>query len=381
MISQPETGAAQCEPDDIDLIAVFRTLLAWWKLVLLFVLLGAIVAFVYSRMQPKEYTSTSVIYPQDSSGGGLAALMKDFPLAIGGSSTGGGDYLAALLKSDTLRLKVIHTLKLRDNPLFYGKGTPSFEDIVKTYSKRVVVSKDKLSGAISVSATVFDPRLAARIANEVVDDLGAMVITSSRVKSDFIEKKMNQTARLLNKAEEQTRDFQEANDIASLDDQTKVFITELGDLEGKILDIDAELRGVESRLANAGDPDQLVAMEVQKRSLLSSKATLDAKKQEMMAKVAKVPAVGLKYVRLQRKLAVLGKTYELLTQQYQLAQISQRGEYGDYQVIDRARPIFRKVAPRTGMNTVVGGMLGGVLAIVLVYAMTNRRTQSRTRRR
>ncbi len=371
MLSQSDTGVTQRGTDDIDLLPVFWKLLSWWKVWALFGLLGAIVAFGYSLTIPREYASTSVIYAQDSSGSGLAALVKDLPVSLGSGS--GGDYLAALLKSDTMRLRVIRQLKLQDNPKFHGKEKPSLDEVARVYSNRVTVSRDKVGGSITVSATVFDPRLAATVVNKIVDNLGDMVITSSKAKSHFIAKKLGETAALLEEAEDQTRDFQEKNDIAAIDEQAKIFITEMGSLDTKLLDLDVELQGLESRLANAGDPDQLVAMEIQKRSLLSSRAILEAKKKDMMGRVSTLPEVGLQYMRLQRKLAVLGKTYELLTQQYQLAQISQRGEYGDYQVIDRARPVYKKVAPRTMVNAAFGGTLGALLAVILMSVITNAR--------
>src|SRR4030067_1216828 len=115
--------------------------------------------------------------------------------------------------------------------------------------------------------------------------------------------------------------------------------SKLAELDGRALGVEVQLREIESELANSGELNALVQLEVRKKALQESKQFLDARIEEIQRSMGELPVVTLRYARLQRNVVVLSKTYELLTEQYQLATISQHGEDGDYQIIDRARPV------------------------------------------
>jgi uncharacterized protein involved in exopolysaccharide biosynthesis len=176
--------------------------------------------------------------------------------------------------------------------------------------------------------------------------------------------------------------------VADIDEMSKEMIRQLGELDGRLIVLDQELQAVISELSNAGRMNVLVEQEVRRRALESSKEYLVARREELHKQLTKLPAVGAEYVRLQRDVMVLTKVFELLTEQYQLTSITQKGEDGDYQIIDRARPNHKKVAPRTMVNTALGGFLTFILAGIAInlrenyrYNKTRRRSVTRSLRR
>ena len=364
--------------DEIDLIQVLAPLTARWKLLLVIGFLGCVGGFLYSRTLPRIYASSATIYVQQAQG--AAGLLRNLPVSLGSSSGGTSyGYILTLLRSESLRNLAIKNLKLLDNQKFtYGEKLTDIQALGRL-SKMVWVLDGK-DGSIALGAETRDPELAANIVNTMVDGLGKLVQTASTRKANFIEHKLNTTSNDLARAEEEMSKFMETHDVAMIDEQTKGMIQQLGELDIRLLDLDAKLQSLDSNLTNEGDLNRLVDKEVERKSLEQSRNYIAGERDKLKAQLDKLPEVGTQYVRIQRKITVLGKTFELLTEQYQLARITQKGEDGDYQVIDRAWPNLRKVAPKTISVCLMGGIAADAVAIVLIFLLDRSRRTRRDRR-
>ncbi|MCE5199737.1 MAG: GNVR domain-containing protein [Armatimonadota bacterium] len=363
--------------DEVYLQDILAPLFAQWKLLLVVMLIGSIAGFCVSKCLKKTYESTATIFVQQS--GGLSSLMKSMPIAGASGSGDSNSYLVTLLKSNTMARNTITRLDLCKQPDF-SEGKPlDMEKAVRQFKGTVRV-KDGKSGNIDISVKAHNPYLAARIANTMLDGLGSLVVTASKRKADFIDDRLKETTQDLDNAEERLMRFCEKNDATAIDDVTKTMIGQLSSLDAQLLQIDADLEGIRSQQENAGELESLVEGEVHRKSLESSRDFVVKKREELRNKLEHVPSVAAKYARLQRKVAVLSKTFELLTEQYQLARITQKGEDGDYQIVDRAVPQLKKVSPRGSMNTALGGILGLFIAVVVVSIRAGRNSRSTTRR-
>ena len=349
-----ETIRAQ-DTAEIDLGDVASRLMVRWRILLFTFIIGALAAFCVSSLLPKKYESCATIYAQQNSLS--SSLLRDLPTGLISSGGGSSGYLGVLLRSDTMLRRVIYTLNLTKNRNFCQSKQIDIDKVIKRLKESVTVAENK-NGSIDIVVRASNPKLAAKIANAILDNLGMLVSTGSERKTDFISEKLIEVNRKLHLAEDDLLRFQKKNDVASIDEETQSMITQLSELDAKSVASEMELREVNSELANSGELDTLVGLEVRKKSVESSKQYLDKRIAELQEKMSDVPAVAIQYARLQRKLSTLNKTYELLTEQYQLASISQHGEDGDYTVIDRARPVKEPVSPRRMLNTAIGGMIG-----------------------
>ncbi|MCX8052680.1 MAG: Wzz/FepE/Etk N-terminal domain-containing protein [Armatimonadetes bacterium] len=352
--------------DELDPIGFLVPLMGKWKLLSLATVIGALAGFLISQLMPRVYQSRATIYAMQS--GGASSLLRSLPVPLGAIGTSGttASYYAALLESETMFRNVIARLKLTHIREFAGEK-PDIEEALRRLKKRVDV-KEKRDGTVEIMIRCQSPYLAARIGNTMLDCLDGMVVTSARRKVAFISARLEETMRDLRKAEDDMRRFQEENDIALVDEQTRALISELSELDGRLLALDVELEEVSSRLTNSGDLESLIDDEVRKRAIESSRNYVLARRAALQEKLTRIPHVAVEYARLQRRIAVLNKTFEILTEQYQLQRITQQGEDGDYQIIDRARPNTRKVSPRTAVNTVLGGALAFTLTALGVTA-------------
>lgn len=355
--------------DEIDLMDYIRPLLPRWKLLLLVFVLGGVASFFISRMLPKQYSSMASIYVQQSSG--AMSILRNLPVPVASGSSSLNGYLVTLLQSQSMRISVIDRLQLRDNKKLFPKERPSIADTLEKLGSIVAVSESK-SGGVIITVTTIDSQLAADIANTMLDLLSKYVVTASRKKADFTFVKLQETEDKLDVAEEKLMKFLESNDVAAIDEQTKQMIEALGLLDERLTSVEAEIKQVDSELENSGDMETLIGLEVRKRALVSSRDYIQSQRNDIRKKLAKLPEVAAKYAKLQREILILSKSFELLTEQYEMAQITQKGEDGDYQIIDRARPNPNKVAPRNGLNALLGAMLCLFVGCVLVNVKAQR---------
>lgn len=366
----------ECQYDEtLDLSTLVAPLLSRWKLLLLFLLLGCAVGFTATRFVPKTYQSTAVIFAKQSRS---SDLMRSLPIPLISSSGGTSGYFTAILQSQTCLRRVITRLDLPNNPVFTRGKKMTTDEVIKRLEKTVDV-KDNKSGSTNIAVKAWSPRLAADIANAMVETLGGLVVRTSKRKADFIAARLDETTRDLRNAEDEMQHFAEKTDVASIDEQTKDMVRELGELDGRLVSLDVELEEVSSRLSNSGELESLVDLEVRKKAIESSRSVVSAKRAELQDKLESIPGVAANYGRIQRKIMVLSSTFEILTQQYQMERITQQGEDGDYQIIDRARPNMKKVAPRTMVSIASGGMLGMVLGAFVASAGAGRRKYKKGR--
>lgn len=345
--------------EEIDLRDVSSKLVARWKLLVLVTIIGAAVAFGVSKQLPKTYESKATIFVQQNSM--TASLFRDLPMGLGSSSSGTSGYLLTLLQSERMLRDVVRRLNLTALSQY---GT-DLEPALRRLRETVFVADDK-NGGIGITVKSTSPKLAADIANAMLDNLGNVVTTSSKRKAIFIAKKLRETDLALRDAERKLEVFQETSEIASVQEETKGVIDQLIDIDGRLLQSNMELRQVESDLANSGELNALVDTEVHKKSVEASRDVLAEKQRKLQKRLSMLPAKAVRYARLERRIGVLSKTYELLTEQYQLASISQHGEDGDYQIVDRASPKMKPVSPRVMLNTGIGAMLSFLAAAFLI---------------
>ncbi len=349
--------------DGIDLIEYLAPLIARWKLLLLASLIGAVATFAYSRTLPKVYQSSATIFVQQSSG--TSGLLLNLPISLASSGGGNSGYLTALMQSDALLRRVSEQYDLPQKLGMVGKKRVNEDDAVELFRKNLAISENK-GGSMTITLNSSDPHLAALLVNGILDNLASFMVTRSKKKVGFITKKLAETNRDLDLAEQKLTRFLENNDITAIDEETKAMIQQLGGLESNLLGLDTELQSITSELSSEGDLNTLVDKEVKKKSLEASIDYLKKKREDMRVKLAGLPTIATKYAQIQRNIMVLSKTYELLTEQLQIANITQKGEDGDYQIIDRARPNNKKIAPKVMMNTVVGGIMTFMFVAVLI---------------
>lgn len=340
-----------------------------WRLLAGAFLGGAVLAYALSKLLvPNAYESTGMVYvDRNSAGVGASGLT-----AALGMQSGQSGYVAALLQSDTMMRRVAKELDLANNRYFKETG-PNAQEKAQAALKRSVNVKVDKNGAVTLTARTPDPQLSADIVNHCLNNLGKLFKTKSQKKAEFLEEQIKATKEKLQAAEQQMLRFQQSNKIALIDEETKTFIQQLGTLENQLVGLDVQLEQVKSELADEGDLEELVKLRVKKRSLEASRAVLVEQIADAKKKLAGAPQASLEYARIARDVMMQTNTLERLTEQYQLASLTQHGEDGDYQVIDWGQPKHEPVGPRHSVNGFLGGVAACLLACLYVLSPNKRK--------
>lgn len=232
--------------DEIDIMELLRKLLASWKQILKFCVVGAVVGVIAAYSIPKKYSSEAKLAPEASSrasGGGLSSLASLAGINIGGMETGdvmSPDIFPEIVqttpfvielfplpvefkhKKETLTLPLYEYIKEYKREPWWKKipALPSmaigmvrgifssgdedsgsgFADInpieltleqagiAAEIKKALNVSVDKKSGLVSVVATTQDPHVSATLCKTVIGNLQRYVTAyrTDKARQDLV---------------------------------------------------------------------------------------------------------------------------------------------------------------------------------------------------
>lgn len=358
------------EEDEIDLFELFRVLLKHWKLVVIMPFVVAIITAVYSLTIPNSFKATSTIFVHSS---GKMSMLSALPFAgmIPGLGGGGGssEYLMVFLKSRTMSDHIIERFGIATNPVFItGKKLEEikYEDLLKIVDRTVSVDKDK-DGLISVSAETTDPELSAQIATAYIENLRRFARGPQTTKRQFVEGQLELVKKELEQAEDVFKEFQDKHKLFAIEKQAAVTIEKLARLEAEKVGAGVSLQMQDSLLKSSGNLPELVRIESQKVSETAKIGALEKEIAVTEKEIGQLPQLALEFARLTRDLKVKEKVFGVLTEQYEMAKISEAEEGSQFEVVDHARVPEVKSKPRRSIMVILAGLSAGVLGVFAAF--------------
>lgn len=361
----------------VQLLPLYKRTLRTYVKVLAGVFLGVL---VFSFIQPQTWRAATTIMPPESGsgGGGLASLLSAAPISL---SMGGADSKTALtfveiLRSRTIRERVVDSLRLVDNPLFSGMTR---HDIVEELGKDVYVeiSKSaKVTVEVDVQTRWFDPFanygeqaavLAARIANSYRNTLDQLnqekSVSQARSARRYIERVLDVTKAEIDSIQDSMEVFQRQNNVLALDDQLGAMAANVGKVGGELAQARIEYTLFQQEF-NASAPilqalQRKIAMlesqyrQIQDGGLVSSDG--------LSVPVAKMPTLMREYLNLTSAIKVKSQLAVFLESQRMQELVQEAKDVPTVVVLDSALPPKRKIAPSRPL------MLG--LAFVVITAL------------
>ena len=360
------------DEDEIDLFELGAVLVRHWRLVVLFPFVVAVLVALYSLTMPNFFKAKATIFVHSKSGG-MSSLLSSIPMAglLGGLPGGGssGEYLMAYLKSRTITDEIIQQFNLATDPLIIGDKPPEkvyYDDLLKIMDQVVAVSQDK-SGLITLTAETRSASFSTELVRGYLGKLANFAKGPARQKRMFVEEQLNKVNEELAAAEMAFKAFQDEHKLVSIDEQSKAVIGKLVELESSKVQSEIQLKMQESLLQSSGNLPHLVQVE--------SKKVAEEAKQAALAKAIGIaegdlkalPALGLQYVRLKRHLAVREKVFSMLTEQFEMAKISEAEEGSMFEIMDQPRVPDRKSKPRRSIIVILAGLTAGMLGVFAAF--------------
>jgi uncharacterized protein involved in exopolysaccharide biosynthesis len=221
------------------------------------------------------------------------------------------------------------------------------KDAREELASKTDVAADRKSGIITIKVTDHDPKRAAAMANEYVQDLDRLVAqvntTSAHRERVFLEGRLTEVNQDLESAEKQFSEFASKNVALDIPAQGKAMIEAAAALKGQLIVAQTELQGLrqiysDNNVRVRGLQARVNELENQTQQLGGSadgSADSSAKNnQSLYPSIRKLPILGVSYADLFRNTKVQEAVFESLTQEYELAKVQEAKETPSVKVID-----------------------------------------------
>lgn len=381
--------------DEISLVDLARILVKRSKLIAAVTIFVTVSSVTIALLLPNQYSSTATLLPiEKKSSGNLSSLMDSVGGGLGmiaaqaGIGGGAADKFVTILNSRSLTEKVIESENLLPvlfekewdfstkrwkKPLLHytaKRSGPSLQDGVARMKERLSAGKDKKTDVISVSFTAEDPKFAARIVNAYAANLELYLkenaLSSAKRNRIFIEGQLQKVRGEMEFYETNLKNFQQANKVVAIDAQTEASVRTYADLKSKVISAEVELRILEQGSFETDPRVSLKRQEISELKRQLAKFEVGGESGPIVS-FQKAPSLGLNYARLKRELLIRERVFELLTQQFEMAKITEAQDDISFQVLDAAIPPEKKSGPKRSF-IVIGALLASLAsAIVLAF--------------
>ena len=365
---------------------ITRFLRSCWarrKMVALIVAAGMLISLANALLTPKTYSSTTTLMPPDASSpyydvmgllspsSGAASLGSEV-LGIGTP----GDLYTSILESRNVqdgmvaRFDLVHHYKV------------SFlDDARNDLASQTKIDQDRQSGIISISVNTDDPAFSAELAQGYVEELNRVVTEDStsaaRRERVFLEARVKEVKQDLDDSAKALSQFSTKTKAIDVSSQAKSMMDAESRLEDELMDGRSQLAAL--RQTYSEDNNLVKAAEARnaelQREINATGGTPDrngsatAGGGSVYPTVGELPALGLTYYDLERKVNVDEALWESLTKEYETAKFEEAREIPTLHVLDAAEIPRIKSGPNRKLMILTGTLISFVLACLLVLVL------------
>lgn len=343
---------------------------------------GLVFATAIAFLIPNRYSSTVKLMPPDQSLNSGAAMLASLTGQLGGGLTGlaenalgmktSGALFEGILKSDTVQDDLIQKFNLQK---IYG--TAYLEDTRKTLAAHTTISDDEKSGLISISVSDRDPKRAAAMVQEYVNELNWVVThlstSSAHRERVFLDERLKQVGANLKEAENSFSQFASEKGAIDVPNQGRAMVSAAATLQGQLIAAESQLQGLRQIYTDKDVRVRAVQARVdQMRSSLQKIAGKNADEKssagELFPSISQLPVLGVTYSDLLRQAKVQETVLATLTQEDELAKVQEAKEVPSVNVLDPPLVPQKKSFPPHLLIMLLGGFFAFTLAVVWVLA-------------
>jgi uncharacterized protein involved in exopolysaccharide biosynthesis len=358
--------------DDLGLLDLVLIAARRWRVVVTSAAAGGVAAFLLSMLIAPQFTAkVTFLPPQSSAGSGIGLALQSLgPLAsmAAGGLTGkaSGDLYVSFLGSETILDRMIARFKLRQ--LYKADYQFEARDILKN---RTRVTLGKRDGLIAIEVDDVDPKRAAAMATQYVDELrqltAGMALTEAQRKRVFFQGQLETTRTKL--AEAQAALQASGFNQGALRSEPRAAAEEYARVMEELTATEVQQSAQSSRLAS-GAPEML--------HLQATAAALRARLQAI-EKQSTDSAQSQDYIGKYRDFKYQETLYDALSKQFEAARLEESKDDNLIQVVDPAQVPEWKSKPKRSMYALAGMLLAGLVASVVCIVAGIRRHANQDR--
>lgn len=373
------------EDQEINLLDYLAVIIKRRRMIARNALVAALVMAVITFILPSMYQATTTLLPPDEGNqGGLGSLLANSPIpfldmpGLGGASS--SEIFVEILNSRTVAKGVLSTkykFEEKTQTLSEIFDINSAAKAVAKLQKQSIISSNE-QGVIKISVQLGNPKLAADVANQFVEELDkvnqAKSLSKAKSSRIYIEEQLELTVAKLKEASRNLADYQEEFKALNLEEQTKVAIEQAGEIKGTIMAREVELE-VARQTMKKNNPvilrlqKEVDELKKQFEQLQFGKATTSGEQKDYFIPFSEVPEVGLQYAELIREVKVQETVWQLLNQQFYSAKIQEARDTPTVQVLDKAIPPEKRSSPKRRMLVMIAVFLAVTFSIFAAFVM------------
>jgi len=341
---------------------------------------GILLLLLYAISRPNMYTSTTTLMSPDNSSSSpnlMSLLSSAGPAASMGSSALGmrtpGAVFTGILGSRSVHESLVTRLDL----VHYYKSK-FIEDAGKQLAAATVIHEDPKSGIITISVTDKDPVFASKLAQGYVEELDHIVTHNStsaaRRERIFLEARLQEIKQDLDGSDKALSQFSSKSRTINPSSQAQAMVASGIQMQNQMAAAHAELAAlrqsysednVRIRAANARIAE--LQRQIDKSIGSPEEPKLD-KGNSSYPSVSELPAIGLTYTDLARRVRVEETLWETLTRQYEAARVQEEKEIPVVRVLDAANVPQHRSSPHRSIIMIFGTILSFIAACIIVLA-------------
>lgn len=231
--------------DAIDLSKLFHIMAVRWKVVTTLVFVCTAVAVVIAFVLPREYESTTLVQTRNTGKvdvSGAAAAMAMFGISSGSVSSPTMNYIE-LMKSRTVLDPIIDKME------FEKEKKPDAKKFAKRY---LDIKNTKGTNLIEVTARGETPEEAQMVSQTVVDNFLLMQTDMNQETQSllvkFLDKRITESKRESEEAEQRLAAFSKEHKIYSPDDQIKAVVEQLAAFDKAISEAEVQQKSSQAEV-------------------------------------------------------------------------------------------------------------------------------------
>ena len=346
------------EGQGVALAALAALLRQHWRAIVAAILIGGIAGYCFSFFMTPRYSSHTTLIPpqaqQSSAASALASLGALGNLAAGGIKSPVDQYISLMQSErvtdkliDQFQLMKVYDLKYRDSAR-------------ARLLQRSVITAGKKDGLITIDVEDTDPKRAAAMANQFVEELrhvtSTLAVSEAQQRRVFFQNQMQEAKVKLTEAQASLQ--QSGFNQGALNAEPQSAAAGYARLR-------TELAAAQVRLATLQGSLASTAPEVMQQT-----ATVSALQDQLrqLERSATAGSNSPDYVSKYREFKYEETLFDLMAKQYELARVDESREGALIQVVDIAHEAERKSWPRrivfAGGGAATGFVLGALLFVV-----------------
>jgi uncharacterized protein involved in exopolysaccharide biosynthesis len=343
-----------------------------------------VIALLDALSKPSIYTSSTTLMPPDNSSSysGLMSMLtsSSASAALGSEALGlndKGDLFISILGSRN----VVDSMIARFDLAHYYKES-FLEDTRQDLVSNTKIEQDRKSGIITINVSATNPVLAASLAQGYVLELNRVITESNTSGAHrervFLEGRLKEVKQQLDDSSSALSQFSTKSGAIDVPAQAKSMMDAGLRIQAELIDGRsrlAALRQVYSennpRVRAAEARDAELQRQIDAMGGLHKKASANSDDStSAYPTVDQLPALGLTYYDLERKVKVDEELWENLTKQYEVAKVQEAEEIPSIQVLDSANVPLRHSGPNRRLIMLIGALLSLLVALISVVTVT-----------